>query len=311
MFFDEKGYLEVDTPLLSPDVIPESSISFFTAPFHNEFLGDRDLYLVPSPEVFMKKLISWGSGNIYQISRCFRNEEQLGSLHNPEFTMLEWYTVESDCMESLNVMNELLHALSPFDTRGICREKPEVMTVAQACWRYAGFDLEKTQEPRELIQTALTLGLSVPPDVHTDTWEEIFHRIFLTFVEPELPKDRPCFLTEYPKQIDCLAKDIPGTPWKERWELYLGGWELANCYSEETERSRVESFYRRGYERVKHICETKGRNMPHVDGSFPGLFHQDFPPCSGTALGVDRLIMTLAGQKKIQGVILFPLSDIL
>ncbi|NCC65549.1 MAG: elongation factor P--(R)-beta-lysine ligase, partial [Spirochaetia bacterium] len=95
-FFDERGYTEVDTPLLSPTLIPESTIENFATRFENPFLPSSELYLVPSPEIYMKQLIAQGFGSIYQISHCFRNSEQLGHIHNPEFTMLEYYTMQAD-----------------------------------------------------------------------------------------------------------------------------------------------------------------------------------------------------------------------
>ncbi len=310
-FFEKRGYLEVDTPLLSPDLIPEPSISAFTAKFHNEFRGDRDLYLIPSPEVYMKKLLAWGSGSIFQINRCFRNEEQLGRLHNPEFTMLEWYTVDADYMDSLQTSVGLLEALASYDSQGICSREAVIMTVSHACRTYAGVDIESLQDLDDLTAAAASLGLSMPQERNDTTWEEVFNRIFLTFVEPELPKDRPCFLTDYPRQIACLAKDIPGTPWKERWELYLGGWELANCFSEEIAYEKAVSYYEDAVVELSALSALTGRRAPRTDYSFPELYRRKHPPCSGTALGVDRLLMALSGAKDIQGVILFPLSDIL
>ena len=95
-FFDSKDYLEVFTPTLSPDLIPEPTIQNFETNFINEFAGNLDLYLIPSPEVYMKRLLANGFPSIYQISSCFRNSEQLGEIHNPEFSMLEYYTLGYD-----------------------------------------------------------------------------------------------------------------------------------------------------------------------------------------------------------------------
>ncbi|HKL59153.1 MAG TPA: amino acid--tRNA ligase-related protein, partial [Sphaerochaeta sp.] len=102
-FFDQRGYLEVETPTLSPDLIPEPTIQNFATTFDNEFVGSRELYLIPSPEVYMKKLIADGFGSIYQIGHCFRNSEQIGRHHNPEFSMLEYYSVGMDESDSIGL----------------------------------------------------------------------------------------------------------------------------------------------------------------------------------------------------------------
>ncbi len=310
-FFDARGYLEVDTPLLAPALLPEAHITPFSTQFLHPFAGNYPLYLIPSPEVYMKRLLSHGSGDIYQINRCFRNEEQVGREHNPEFTMLEWYTLDADYLDSLKTAQELLAYLAPLDTQGICSRPAEVMTVQEACMKHAGLDLEKAQSISEITEQAVLLGLTPPTSNDAVTWEEIFNRVFLSFVEPELPKDRPCFLKDYPSQIPCLAKEKPGTPWKERWELYLGGRELANCYSEETDPDAVYNFCSSSARAIAKKTQSQGTETPELDLQFPKLYESPHPPCSGTALGVDRLLMALTGTQDIGGVILFPLSDIL
>ncbi|MCF7953771.1 MAG: LysR family transcriptional regulator, partial [Spirochaetales bacterium] len=146
-FFNSAGYLEVETPLLSPAVIPETSIEYFAADFINEFIGSRELYLLPSPEIYMKRLLAQGMGNIFQIGKCFRNGEELSRLHNPEFTMLEWYTVQADYEDSIALTREFLQQLPVFsNTRGSAQQedifKPlEVITMQELIQTHAGFDL--------------------------------------------------------------------------------------------------------------------------------------------------------------------------
>ncbi|MFA5448406.1 MAG: amino acid--tRNA ligase-related protein, partial [Sphaerochaeta sp.] len=202
-FFDERSYLEVDTPILSPTLIPESTIENFATTFSNPFLASRELYLVPSPEIYMKQLIADGWGSLYQISHCFRNSEQLGRLHNPEFTMLEYYTVGFDEEDSIGLTEELFAALLDSNTPEYLKPPFARMTVAEAVWQRTSVDLEKHQDQRSLAKEARKLGLMVPDE--PESWEETFNRIFLTFVEPELPQERPLILDRYPKQIECLA----------------------------------------------------------------------------------------------------------
>ena len=295
-FFVSQNHLEVDTPLVSPYLIPESTIDVFTTRFR-----DRGLYLIPSPEVWMKRLLAEGWGSIFQICRCFRNNESLGAQHNPEFTMLEWYTVGSDYRDSLGLTRELLSRFAAGFDSPLLEKDPLEITMAEAFARYAGFDLEKNIGLDSLARRGRELGLSFlsPSASAGPGWEEVFNRIFLTFVEPEIPADRPVFITDYPAGIPCLAKGIPGTPWLERWELYLGGMEIANCFSEETGREKIDAFFR------GEVSSFPNPDKHRIDWTYPELLSR-LPECSGTALGVDRLLMVLAGAASIEEVLLFP-----
>jgi len=315
-FFIERGYLEVDTPLLSPALIPEAPIEIFETTLRS-VRGSRPLYLIPSPEVHMKKLLAAGSGNIFQICRSFRNLEQTGRHHNPEFTMLEWYTLEAGYGQSAALTEELFAGLA--ETAG----RPELappfrrMSIREAFMEYAGIDLLETRSLPQLRSECRRLGMLIlsdegghPPGSSgvphaPPSWEELYHRIFLTFVEPRLPTDKPLLLTDYPRQIPCLAKDIPGTPWKERWELYVDGIEVANCYSEETDPAKVEQFFSDEYAKKSLASMT----VPDIDREFLEIFHRGYPESSGVALGIDRLIMSLTRRDSIEGVIFFPISD--
>ncbi|MDY4067899.1 amino acid--tRNA ligase-related protein, partial [Bullifex sp.] len=140
-FFDSKDYLEVFTPTLSPDLIPEPTIQNFETKFINEFAGNLDLYLIPSPEVYMKRLLANGFPSIYQISSCFRNSEQLGEIHNPEFSMLEYYTLDYDENDSITLTEELLKAIKRPTTPSYALPPFIKMSVNDAIKKYAGLDL--------------------------------------------------------------------------------------------------------------------------------------------------------------------------
>lgn len=312
-YFSTAGYLEVDTPLLAPALIPESTIEAFRSDFVSPFISDRDLYLLPSPELWMKRLIAEGAGNIFQICHSFRNAESIGPQHSPEFTMLEWYTMNATYQESMMRCENLVSTL-------IDREVPHVdeegrrrlremrppfrrMSMNEAFNTLAGVDLEQCNERDALFAAVQQLGLRPSKD---DSWQELFNRIFVSRVEPEIAAGPPTILTDFPAKIATLARPVPGTPWCERWELYLDGRETANCYTEDTDPVRVAAYFQDETREKAHAL------VPiRVAEDFPEMFDNGFPDCSGTALGVDRLIMALTGIRSIQGVIFFPIHDTL
>ncbi|MBB6478380.1 EF-P lysine aminoacylase EpmA [Spirochaeta isovalerica] len=298
-FFINKGYLEVDTPLLSPDLIPESSIEIYKTEMINPFKGNKDLYLIPSPEIWMKKLLSMGSGDIFQICKSFRNSEQSGRQHNSEFTMLEWYKTGFGYLDNIQETEELFHFLTDENSPGNIKPPFARMSMEEAFIRYAGFSLEAHYEREQLYSQCLKLDLGPEED---ESWEVLFNRIFIDRVEPNLPQEKPLVLYNYPSRIKTLAKEIDGTLWSERWELYAGGMELANCFSEENDRKKIRDYYAE----EKALKDALSPVSHKVDENFHEFFGKGFPRCSGVAMGVDRLIMLLTGERSIGGVILFP-----
>jgi len=295
-FFDDRGYLEVETPVLSPDLIPESTIDCFGTTFINEFRGSSSLFMVPSPEVFIKKLIASGSGSVYEISKCFRNCEQIGTIHNPEFTMLEYYTMGFDEKDSIGLTMEYLKSLS--------LDRPLVqMTVREAVLKYTGLDLDKLQSPALLRKEAVEkLGLHIPGP---ESWDDTFNRIFCTFVETSIPGDSIVIFTDYPQQIKCLAKREGN--YRRRWEMYIDGIEIANCYLEETDPDQVRSYYEEEAVKLASERSASERVIPDSDNGYYRYF-ENFPKCSGVAIGMDRLLMVLTGCKDIRETLLFPFS---
>ena len=243
-FFRSRGYLEVDTALLSTSLIPESSLEVFSTPYRPRHGRQREFYLIPSPELWMKRLIAAGAGSIFQVCKSFRNSEQSTEIHSPEFTMLEWYTVESDYLQSMEVTEQLFThlmaglelepVLARGDRRIDCTPPLLRLSMAEAFAERLQVDLRQlTESGREsLAEVARSIDLSVTDE---DREEDLFHKIFLSAVEPHLPADRALILYDYPALIPTLARKKPRTPWAERWELYMAGVEIANCYSEETD----------------------------------------------------------------------------
>jgi elongation factor P--(R)-beta-lysine ligase len=252
----------------------------------------------------MKRLISEGSPSIFQICRSFRNGEAVGAQHNPEFSMLEYYAIEKNYEDSMKLTERFIsHLIKNLQLEREEFEKPfRKISIEEITHEYAGASLESLQKTDKFKSFLNKKGIRTEPG---DNWPDLFDRLFVTLIEPNIPNDQPIFLYDYPSKVPVLAKKIPGTPWCERWELYYRGIELANCYTEEDNPDRISDFYQH------EIKRKKGELLAPPDKEFLNIFSSPFPLCSGTALGMDRLMMVLLGQSDIKGVIFFPFSDIL
>ncbi len=332
-FFIDRGYLELDTPALSADLIPETCLEVFktdyTAPRTNG-AQTTELYLVPSPEIYIKKIIARHKTDVFQISKCYRNAESCGRIHSPEFTMLEYYTMNADYRASMRITEDLFDFLlpPPGKNAGSDSENRSADAFAKDPWeflrppfirlrmddafeRYAGFRLSECASAEKLARQARRLGLAESAASLFESWpiDDLYELIFVQAVEPALPQDKPVFLIDYPAFVPCLAKDVPGTKngkplWKERWELYACGIELANCYTEETDAEKVRAYF----ESERRLKEKNALVVHKTDTSYWQLF-RTFPPCSGVAMGADRLIALLSGRKSIEPVLPFSIIE--
>jgi lysyl-tRNA synthetase class 2 len=306
-FFDGTGFLEVDTPLLSPDLIPESCLEVFRTerllPVGGQGGAGRkaeDLYLIPSPEIYMKKIIAAYQKNIYQICKCFRNGESVGRIHNYEFTMLEYYAMGADYRDSIliteNLFEALLQSLSALGLSADLKPPFARMTVNEAFRAYAGFDLYEAVEKGTLFDEARKRGIPVPEDTGIHI---LYDLIFVQEVEPRLSRKKPLVLMDYPAFVPTLAQLNDDGKTRQRWELYIRGVELANCYSEETDPSCVRQFFD-DEARAKRQCAIVSHK---IDRDYWKMFlskkGKGFPKCSGVAMGLDRLLMALADRNAI------------
>jgi lysyl-tRNA synthetase class 2 len=340
-FFDGRNFLEVDTPVLAPDLIPESCLEVF----ETEYLlpGGRHAkpyWLAPSPEIWMKRIIAKHRKSVYQICKCFRNGESVGFLHSPEFTMLEYYTMDFDYLDSLKLTEELFSALWQTGSLGNTAAgqnpvKPFLrITVEEAFQEFAGVDLFGAAEAGRLGEEARRLGLEIPADPGTPTGPPsrervlgraepsvrgsplatgaIYDLIFIHAVEPKLPRNTITALLDYPAFVPCLAKRSANGKTMERWEIYGNGVELANCYSEETNAETVKRYFE-----AEGKIKTETAIVPHrIDADYWKVFSggpekpekRPFPKCSGVAMGLDRLIMVLTGRSAIDAVLPFPME---
>lgn len=304
-YFEREGYAEVETPLLVPAPGMEPQITAFAVPFvpETEIGRPRDLYLHTSPEYAMKRLIADGAGAIFQICKVFRNGEVSRS-HNPEFTMLEFYRPHSDYRR---IMEDLERALAEAeDAIGgdeYFRRLPfDRVTVRDALLRETGIDLRSCPDARSLATAARGIGIRVDP---SDGFDDVFFRIFLERIEPDLGRSRPTYLTEYPAPLASLARLKPDDPSvAERFELYARGLELANGFSELNDASEQ----RRRLREEQAQRRAKGRPVYPIDERFVEAVGR-MPPCGGVAVGLDRVLMLILNVERIDQVLLFPAHE--
>ncbi|AEJ19127.1 EF-P lysine aminoacylase GenX [Gracilinema caldarium] len=316
-FFDSKAYLEVDTPTLASHLIPETCLEVFKTeyvlpPDSQGRHRRKEYYLVPSPELWMKQLIAQHRRSMYQICKCFRNGESTGELHSPEFTMLEYYTMDADYRDSIAITEELFKAVLPQDVSIELRPPFLQIPMEEAFLQWAGFSLYDTaaQGRDAMAEKAQQLGLPVPDFLDLG---DLYNLIFVHAVEPQLPRDHPVVLMDYPAFVPCLAKNCKGKLAKERWELYVRGIELANCYTEETDPDEVRRYFA-----AEGAKKQQKALIPHaIDTNYWHIFQnrrnalgeaQSFPACSGVAMGLDRLIMAIVGRSTIDSVLPFPMT---
>ncbi len=307
-FFLGRSYLELDTPSLSPCLIPETCLEVFKTEYYEPWSGEkRDLFLVPSPEVYIKQVIASHKVSVFQISKCYRNVESVGHTHSPEFTMLEYYTMNADYHDSLHLTEELFKSFSKleYDIPQFIKPPFTCLTMSEAFNTYAGFYLDDCKTASALAEKALSLSIHEPVDspFQSWAWDDLYELIFVHAVEPSLPKNRMTFLTDYPSLVPCLAQNADSFH-KERWELYGGGIEIANCYSEETDPEKVRAYF---LQEGKLKME-QSRVQHGIDNTYWENF-RDFPKCSGTAMGFDRLLMLLTKRSVIDSVLPFPLKQ--
>lgn len=326
-FFLLQQFHEVETPLLVSSVIPESYLDVFATNLKDRLGGNQKLFLTTSPEASIKKLLAAGIGNCFEITKSFRNGETGSKLHNPEFTILEWYRVGAtyedimkDCEKLVTYINKKLKTKNlrlneiNYQNKIINLTKPwERISIDNALKKFARICLDDITEknktdmfPAEKIgKVALRKGYKVEKN---NTWEEIFNQIFLNEVEPNLgTHGKPTIIFDYPQPLAALAKLKESDPrLAERFELYMGGLELGDCYTELTDPKEQRKRFKEEMDKIKE----NGKTPIVPDKDFLNALQVGLPHCSGIAVGVDRLVMLFTDSKTIQETLLFPMSEI-
>jgi lysyl-tRNA synthetase class 2 len=304
----DEGFTEVEAAALQVSPGNEAHLHAFRTEAIGHDGASQPLYLHTSPEFAAKTLLAAGETKIFEFARVFRNRER-GALHHPEFVMLEWYragapyeTVMDDCVRFVRLAAEAAGA-SSFAFRGRAADpfaEPERLTLAEAFDRYAGIDLLAVLDHRDALAGAA--GVRTAAD---DTWADIFSRVLVEKIEPNLGLGRPTILCEYPASEAALARPKPADPRvAERFELYVCGVELANAFAELTDPDEQRRRFEAEMDEKERLY---GERYP-IDEAFLAALAR-MPPASGSALGFDRLVMLATGAQRIDEVIWTPVAE--
>jgi elongation factor P--(R)-beta-lysine ligase len=318
-WFDEEGFIETETPLLVHGPSPESQFSLMRVQSeyqkHSGDLKKNPDYLITSPEFQMKRMLVGGFENIFQICRCFRNGE-IGPLHHPEFTMLEWYRAHSSLEDLMDDLSRLCSYLS--------EKIPGLVKLTEKSWpRFKVRDLfgEKTgicltgmETPKELLNLIMQCEMkSFLEDQATSrvnqnnlTYESIFFRIW-DQIEPDLGKECPIWVSDWPLPLASLAKPLSDSPgFADRVECYANGMELANGFGELTDPEEQRRRFEKDLQNRKNLS----RPTVPLDEKFLQSLEEGMPPSSGMALGFDRLLLLLTGTQEIRQTLAFSWEEL-
>ena len=305
IFFEKRGYSEVETPYAVTTPGEEVHLRAFRTEREAPDGTRQALWLHTSPEFGMKRLLAGGAGSIFQLARVWRNGEG-GRTHLPEFTMLEWYRPGLDFAGLMDETEALLRAVLPpvVSVGGITTAvgQFERLTVADAFFRYAGVDVLGTAG--DAVALAASAGCTLRTgEGWVEDWEDLFFRLLLERVEPQLGQAHPTFLTHWPLAQAALARPDPADPRVAlRFELFVCGIELANAYDELTDP--VAQAARFEHDRARRHALT-GVAWPLDQGLLDAMNH-GLPECAGAAMGFDRLAMLAAGASRIDDVLWLP-----
>lgn len=291
-FFQKKKFLKTDLPVLSPALIPESYLEIFETEF-NYFNNKQKLYLTPSPELFLKRLLVAGIGNCYYLGRSFRNSEPSSSWHLPEFTMLEFYKLNVNYLELSDEVLDLLRFIAEkLKFKKIKFNEWEKYSVAQAFHKFAGINEQELFDEKLFIKKARNKGYKTDKA----SYEDLFSQIMATEIEPKLGVNRQAaLLYDYPKQMASLAKLSTDGKTAERCEFYINGLEIGgfctelNDYREQEKRFIKEADLRKKNHLIDH----------QVDKGFIEALKYGLPRCTGAGIGFERLVMVFAGTDSV------------
>jgi len=317
-FFKSQGFTEVFTPILVPTPSAEANLEVFETELRTSLGQKRRAFLIMSPEYAIKKLLAAGIGSCFEITRAFRNEEEVSCMHNPEFTILEWYRVGADYKKVMVDFEKLFVEIikkcnGDVDLKKWIYQGEEYdlrlpwmkISVAEAFKKYVGIETETLLSRQKLLGVAREKGYQINSKT---SWEQIFYQLFFNEIEPKLKEShKPVFIYDYPLAQAALARKKPEDPrFAERFEIFLAGLELGNCFSElkeaEEQKERLEADLA--------LRKIEGKTKFPVDEDFIMALKSGLPEVAGIAVGVDRLVVLAANAKRIEETLFFPAGEL-
>ena len=307
-WFTEQGFFELETPLLVPSAGMEVHLHGFKTNYIDPQDESKEYFLPTSPEFAIKKALGNGFEKVFEIARVFRNHGELGPQHHPEFNMLEWYQLGNylDIMDDVEALLSYLSTI--FDSTcapdnfswesGVKRS-----TVSDCFLQYAGLDLEQGMNNKNqwLSFAAQALDENIPED---DTFEDIFFRVWMKLIEPNLGLTQPEIVFDYPASMAALSKlKKPENIWAERFELYIQGVEIGNAFSELTDSAEQAQRFKIANEQRKalgYLPHPVDEDLIHAVGNMQST--------GGIAIGIERLAMVLCGESDISQFYLQPVA---
>ena len=302
-YLDEKGFLEVDTPILTPFEIGASARPFYT--HHNTL--NMDMVLRIETELYLKRLIVGGMDRVYEVGRIFRNEG-MDTRHNPEFTTIELYQAYTDYQGMMDITEDMvIHVCEKvLGSTKVMYQGVEIdfskgwkrMTMAEAVKEYAGIDF-MALSPEEALEAVKAKGLEI--EKGKESWGDLMSLCYDEYVEENLMQ--PTFITDYPVEISPLAKRKPSDPrLTERFECFVYGRELCNAFSELNDPIDQKGRF----ERQVALRAAGDEEAGMMDEDFINALEYGMPPTGGMGMGIDRLVMFLTDAASIRDVLLFP-----
>jgi lysyl-tRNA synthetase class 2 len=302
-FLDQRGFIEVETPMMQP-----AAGGALAAPFTTHYNAlDRDFFLRIAVELHLKRLIVGGFDKVYEIGRDFRNEG-IDTMHNPEFTMLETYEAYADYMDVMVMVEQMIFYITREVSGGAEIKYGENtinltppwrrLTLRDAIKEYSGIDFVKYPSADGLREKMRSIIKEVDPQKN---WAKLVDELLKTFVRPKLIQ--PTFIYDYPVSMSPLAKNKAGEERvAERFQPCIGGLEIGNAYSELNDPVLQRQRF------IEQMQERHGDDAEKwtIDDDFITALEYGMPPTGGLGIGVDRLVMLLTNQQSIREVILFP-----
>jgi lysyl-tRNA synthetase class 2 len=323
-FFFDRGFHEVETPYLTASLPPESYLDVFETALYSRDRTPHRMFLPTSPEPFIKKLLVAGIGNCFALPKSFRNTEDTSRTHTPEFTILEWYRVNANYEDIMRDCEELILYIHTYlrRTDEAQREKRskeliyqgkkvnlatpwERISMREACTKYAGFDVARALTRVTLGAIAKKKGYRVSDE---DSWEELFHQIYLNEIEKHLGRGKPTIIYDYPATLAALSEKKKSDPrFAERFEFYIEGLELGDAYSELTDAKEQLARFENEQKERKRL----GKVEHPIDMDFIKALTAGMPKSGGIAVGVDRLVMLFTNVDDIADTLFFPIEEMI